>query len=98
MDYFNSIDNIGGPQQQQQQQANYQMQMNWSPWSEWSECSRQCGGGFKIRNRVCLRAYCLGQSNHTETCNIEPCGPSRPWSEWSTWSECNQQSKIKSNY
>jgi len=50
----------------------------WSQWSNWSECSKECDGGVRSRQRVCVRtgkqSHCAGAKMETQTCNYVPCG------------------------
>jgi hypothetical protein len=69
----------------------------WTEWSPWSECTKSCGGGTRIKTRMCpsspfLRSSpCgLGESEITEPCNEKTCLPDPSWSEWGAWSECSQ--------
>ena len=52
----------------------------WSGWSNWTECSRTCGGGVRISFRVCNSpeprnggAFCLGQRQRYESCQVHRC-------------------------
>ncbi|TSK16074.1 SCO-spondin [Bagarius yarrelli] len=53
----------------------------WAEWSEWSECDEECGGGVKIRSRLCSNPppknggqECEGMTMQTQSCNTHPCG------------------------
>ncbi|KAL1139574.1 hypothetical protein AAG570_006556 [Ranatra chinensis] len=53
----------------------------WSDWGPWSKCSRTCGGGVEIRERICnnpqpkhLGRYCQGTRKEYTICNTQPCG------------------------
>ncbi|VDK76205.1 unnamed protein product [Litomosoides sigmodontis] len=59
----------------------------WEPWSAWSECSRKCGGGQRLRSRICPGGRkCDGPSMSVESCSTENCGQ---WSIWGDWGECS---------
>ncbi|KAJ8019560.1 A disintegrin and metalloproteinase with thrombospondin motifs 9 [Holothuria leucospilota] len=54
----------------------------WSAWMD-SPCSRTCGGGVIIRQRVCNNpfpswggAFCVGEGVEFRLCNLEPCSSS----------------------
>ncbi|GMT32401.1 hypothetical protein PFISCL1PPCAC_23698 [Pristionchus fissidentatus] len=67
--------------------------MLWTEWSAWSVCSVTCGGGYRRRNRACLRGYCGGDSSEEEQCNTDSCPALRneppSWSGWTEWNECS---------
>ncbi|MBY0263393.1 MAG: hypothetical protein K2Q20_13680, partial [Phycisphaerales bacterium] len=49
-----------------------------SPWSDWSPCTRQCGGGIEVRNRVIVTPASNGgqpcpELQEARTCNTQPC-------------------------
>ncbi|KAL1139575.1 hypothetical protein AAG570_006557 [Ranatra chinensis] len=53
----------------------------WGDWGPWSKCSRTCGGGVEIRERICnnpqpkhLGRYCQGTRKEYTICNTQPCG------------------------
>ncbi|KAM6456551.1 hemicentin-1 isoform 2-T2 [Liasis olivaceus] len=59
---------------------------NWGPWQPWSTCSASCGGGEKIRSRLCNNPPlsnngrpCPGDEAQVSRCNIQACpgGPPR---------------------
>lgn len=50
----------------------------WGAWGSWSECSRTCGGGVSMRERLCNNPqpankgrYCLGKRYEYNICNIK---------------------------
>ncbi|KFM76330.1 ADAMTS-like protein 5, partial [Stegodyphus mimosarum] len=56
----------------------------WSEWMPWSTCSRTCGGGVRMRTRVCrirVNGYvaspnrCLGETVEYEICSRQACPP-----------------------
>jgi len=64
-------------------------------WDEWSECSRQCGGGTRVRHRAVLTQALHGGLPAAETvqeqlCNHEPCDRDCTLADWSEWGECSK--------
>lgn len=68
----------------------------WGPFGLWSKCSVSCGGGFRLRRRMCDSphpenggAECNGCSMDYELCNSQKC-PERqalgPWTPWLQYS------------
>ena len=55
----------------------------WSKWSSWSACNKDCGGGFKIRDRICQKGGCKGASFDQMKCNEEACTNRPTWVEFS---------------
>ena len=56
----------------------------YSEWTEWSVCSHDCGGGRKIRHRLCVNPpqqgkgqFCSGADIQTKTCNRKRCNRKR---------------------
>ena len=60
----------------------------WGIWKEWSKCDGRCPqdiNGVRTRNRLCDSPspnyggnYCIGESNKTESCNLNTsCGINR---------------------
>ena len=50
----------------------------WGPWSDWQSCSKNCGGGKKLRNRNMLKeaengGSCSGSSSQEADCNTQQC-------------------------
>ncbi|XP_054289073.1 A disintegrin and metalloproteinase with thrombospondin motifs 7-like [Macrosteles quadrilineatus] len=52
----------------------------WGEWGEWSECSRSCGAGVSVRERLCDHptpafggSYCLGERRRYRICNTQAC-------------------------
>uniref|UniRef100_UPI00193A61B8 uncharacterized protein LOC120335429 n=1 Tax=Styela clava TaxID=7725 RepID=UPI00193A61B8 len=63
----------------------------WSEWSQYSSCSVTCGGGSRVKARVCVygkagSAGCIGVEEEDELCNLEDCPV---WTLWTTWSSCS---------
>ncbi|KAG8278116.1 negative regulation of cellular response to hepatocyte growth factor stimulus [Homalodisca vitripennis] len=58
----------------------------WGEWGEWGACSRTCGAGVSIKERLCDHPapafggrYCLGERRRYRICNTKPC-PENPQS------------------
>ncbi|XP_017159052.1 brain-specific angiogenesis inhibitor 1-like, partial [Poecilia reticulata] len=49
----------------------------WQPWSLWSGCSKTCGGGTQLRNRVCYGPFFEGQDCPGERQQIRHCNEKR---------------------
>ena len=52
----------------------------WSNWNQWSECSASCGGGMRLRLRVCStgqREDCDGSHIQSSSCNTVGCPPGK---------------------
>ena len=49
--------------------------VGYDSWSIWGECSRPCGLGTQVRQRICLNEKnCVpGGGQQTRTCNSELC-------------------------
>ena len=50
--------------------------LGWSPWEPWSNCTLDCGGGKRLRKRVCMAKdwwACGSINDEEEDCNMEPC-------------------------
>ncbi|XP_033636887.1 A disintegrin and metalloproteinase with thrombospondin motifs 6-like [Asterias rubens] len=52
----------------------------WGTWSAWSSCSRTCGGGVTVSERLCNSPrpthrglYCTGERSQYKSCNIDDC-------------------------
>lgn len=48
----------------------------WSDWGTWTECTRTCGGGVAMRQRICNKPppshsgrYCPGVKHEYKICN-----------------------------
>uniref|UniRef100_A0A1B6CIH1 Peptidase M12B domain-containing protein n=1 Tax=Clastoptera arizonana TaxID=38151 RepID=A0A1B6CIH1_9HEMI len=57
----------------------------WGAWEPWTQCSRSCGGGITMRERLCNNPqpshrgrYCLGKNREYEICNTESCDDNLP--------------------
>ncbi|XP_066909375.1 A disintegrin and metalloproteinase with thrombospondin motifs 12 isoform X2 [Halyomorpha halys] len=70
----------------------------WSDWGSWTDCSRTCGGGVTMRQRLCNNPapshggrYCTGLKHEYKICNFEECDEHDP-----TYRElqCTQQNDI----
>jgi len=67
-----------------------------SNWSNFSECSKNCGGGKKIRNRKILIKNQFGGSQcpaeeEIFKCNEQPCPINCQVTDWIDWTECTKQ-------
>lgn len=74
----------------------------WGAWSAWSDCSSSCGGGFRLRRRLCDDPLpenggldCTGCAVEYDMCNTQPClevqklGPWTPWLQQQTGNNTN---------
>ncbi|KAJ8669558.1 hypothetical protein QAD02_000817, partial [Eretmocerus hayati] len=57
-----------------------QIDGSWGEWSAWSECSRSCGAGISITERVCNHPspanggkFCIGERRRYKICNNQAC-------------------------
>ena len=72
----------------------------WTQWSAFGGCSRSCGGGSRVRTRVCsVSGQCSGSSSQSVVCNTASCGPvpqpvNGVWSAWTSWSSCTQTCDV----
>ena len=46
----------------------------WMNWGAWEACSKNCGGGFQMRRRLCNSKMCFGCNQEWRTCNTHQCG------------------------
>ena len=50
---------------------------SWLRWSSWSECTFSCGGGEKLRTRMCDQGpeneECVGDARQIVECGTAPC-------------------------
>ena len=44
-----------------------------SDWKDWTDCSRSCGNGIKIRERMCLKHICTQSLHDQVSCNLRGC-------------------------
>ncbi|XP_078494461.1 uncharacterized protein LOC100176068 [Ciona intestinalis] len=58
----------------------------WSRWSSWGPCTDSCGGGQKLRVRVCLLPPCEEAREETTQCSTDDCPL---FGQWGTWSTCS---------
>lgn len=64
-------------------------------WSGWSSCSAECGGGVIERTRTVRTAMRndgepCGETEESETCNIQACDGACTLADWSDWTTCNK--------
>lgn len=63
----------------------------WGPYGAWSECSQPCGGGFRLRRRLCNDPEpqngidCIGCDTDYELCNTQPCPELQKLGPWTPW-------------
>lgn len=68
----------------------------WKQWGGWGKCSRTCGGGMKLRERLELRQAsnggkaCLGSPAEILACNVQDCPQDCKWAEWHAPSPCSK--------
>ena len=66
----------------------------WSQWTGWNECSKTCGEGKKIRNRIKdvtekNGGDCPGFNVEEVICNRGACNQPCKWSHWNEWNTCS---------
>ena len=68
----------------------------WTVFTGWSSCSAQCGGGQQTRTRFCTNPTpanggtdCIGESEETWQCNLDPCPINGGWTVFTGWSSCS---------
>ncbi|XP_014674902.1 PREDICTED: SCO-spondin-like [Priapulus caudatus] len=66
---------------------------SWVTWNPWQACNRTCGGGRRLRTRLCYApmyngADCVGDNTDSESCNEHACPDAGTWREWESWSPC----------
>lgn len=64
----------------------------WGPFGTWSKCTVSCGGGFRLRRRMCDSplpqnggAECIGCSIDYEICNAQKCPERQAFGPWTPW-------------
>ncbi|XP_030753591.1 A disintegrin and metalloproteinase with thrombospondin motifs 7-like [Sitophilus oryzae] len=57
----------------------------WGEWQAWSDCSRTCGGGIAVQERLCNNPepankgrYCIGERKRLKICNFQSCPEDAP--------------------
>lgn len=53
----------------------------WTSWSVWGACNVSCGGGIRIKQRICFNQdvgdeailVCVGDDIENDTCNTNAC-------------------------
>ncbi|KAJ8010539.1 hypothetical protein DPEC_G00076130 [Dallia pectoralis] len=68
----------------------------WSQWGDWSDCSAPCGGGVKVRARLCDNPApqsggrgCAGAAELQRACNVHTCTDTGHWLPWTSWTMCS---------
>eukprot|EP00112_Aurelia_sp_Birch-Aquarium-sp1_P003667 Seg1413.5 transcript_id=Seg1413.5/GoldUCD/mRNA.D3Y31 product=Hemicentin-1 protein_id=Seg1413.5/GoldUCD/D3Y31 len=68
----------------------------YSSWLAYSACSKSCGGGVKIRKRLCNNPrpanggrHCSGPSSQSMACNIHKCPVDGKFGPWQAFSGCS---------
>uniref|UniRef100_A0A914WFD1 Uncharacterized protein n=1 Tax=Plectus sambesii TaxID=2011161 RepID=A0A914WFD1_9BILA len=80
-------------------QCNTQECPNFGKWSPWDKCSAPCGGGKRVRTRVCQgdgvvcqtdsadpACQCEGPKSEEEPCGQQSCAA---WGEWGPYGACS---------
>ncbi|KAI8492359.1 hypothetical protein Bbelb_298120 [Branchiostoma belcheri] len=75
----------------------------WGQWSGFSACNVTCGGGVRLRTRLCDNPppqhggdNCVGDDDgdgadtHVVICNRNQCPVDGGWSQWLPWETCSQ--------
>lgn len=72
---------------------------SWGPYGLWSKCTVPCGGGFRMRRRLCDSpppqnggAECNGCSIDYETCNAQKCPERQTFGPWTPWLQYSSNS------
>lgn len=70
----------------------------YTSWSTFSNCSKECGGGAKLRTRNCTNpppahggndCSRLGYPEETQVCNNDPCPVDGGFGDWSLYGACS---------
>ncbi|XP_052065714.1 receptor-type tyrosine-protein phosphatase mu-like isoform X2 [Mytilus californianus] len=66
---------------------------SWGYWSAWNECTVSCGGGQRLRYRICNNppasgggSTCSGDNKEADNCSNNKCPE---WSDWQSWNPCS---------
>jgi hypothetical protein len=68
----------------------------WNSWGAWGECSKSCGGGLKLRQRMYLPMahnggkVCPGSPAEILVCNVQECPVDCVWAPWHDPSPCTK--------
>ncbi|KAL4226916.1 hypothetical protein ACF0H5_014894 [Mactra antiquata] len=69
---------------------------HWSEWSSFGPCNATCGGGFKIKARLCQYdkkaphgRQCEGSDKFVEQCNPQLCPVDGQLTSWQDWTFCS---------
>ncbi|XP_062577895.1 SCO-spondin-like [Saccostrea cucullata] len=67
----------------------------WGTWAKWSVCTLTCGGGVKLRSRLCNNPppshgglICSGSAQDVADCNTQQCQVDGSWAVWGDWTSC----------
>ncbi|WAR23497.1 SSPO-like protein [Mya arenaria] len=92
---FHGGANCAGPYEESQHCNTHECPIDgkWQAWASWQECSTTCGGGERIRTRVCDGPFhggaeCPDSDTDTEVCGTALCPIPGLWNAWSPWSLC----------
>ncbi len=70
----------------------------WSNWQEWGNCTAACGGGERMRIRLCDNPEpvygepCEGEAEEYEPCGTDPCPGTL--SSYFTMSDVRRQARL----
>ncbi|GAB1607433.1 hypothetical protein Ahia01_001026800 [Argonauta hians] len=69
----------------------------WGSWSHWQSCSKTCGEGHQLRQRLCNNPAprrdgnnCRGNDQERQLCTMAECAVDGGWGQWSSWDHCSQ--------
>jgi len=70
---------------------------NWGGWGLFTACTKTCGGGTQVRNRLCNSpspsyggSACAGPKDHVAKCSQQPCAVNGQWGSWSGYGKCSK--------
>jgi len=74
-----------------------------SDWEDWSTCDKDCGGGYKTRNRKIITqplgaGYQCPELQQSMPCNTQVCDKDCKVTDFSEWSQCSQSCGTGSQY
>lgn len=77
----------------------------WGPFGTWSKCSVVCGGGFRLRRRICNNPApqndgieCSGCSIDYEICNAHKCPEKQVLGQWTPWLQQNNNLTLNEEH